>query len=205
MHIGNEEVYRRGYAMRSALADVYGIAEKICMSEDEEEKKILLDKIKQCVVQVSEFEESAVSQVSPGDVNNFKMKDTRALVVDDNEISNFVVANILESYGVEVDIALSGKEAIKLFENNVYDIVFMDYIMPDMNGIDTTAGIRKMKNGKEQLIVGITASTVPKFKEGLNSLGVELIIFKPIKQEHIGFILSKELSDKVVIDFTSEI
>lgn len=205
MHIENDEVYRRGYAMRSALTDIYGIAEKICMSEDEDEKRALLDKIKQCVVQVSELEHSVVSNISSRDVNSFHMRDTRALVVDDNEISNFVVTNILDSYGVKADIALSGKEAIELFEDNEYDIVFMDYVMPDMDGIETTGRLREMKNGKDQLIIGITASTVPKFKEGLNKLGVELIIFKPIKQEQIGFILSKELSNKVVIDFTSEI
>ena len=195
MHIENDEVYRRGYAMRSALTDIYGIAEKICMSEDEDEKRALLDKIKQCVVQVSELEHSAVSNISSRDVNSFHMRDTRALVV----------TNILDSYGVKADIALSGKEAIELFEDNEYDIVFMDYVMPDMDGIETTGRLREMKNGKDQLIIGITASTVPKFKEGLNKLGVELIIFKPIKQEQIGFILSKELSNKVVIDFTSEI
>lgn len=129
----------------------------------------------------------------------FVMKDTRALIVDDNEINDYIVREMLKQFHVEADVALSGEQAVELYSNNQYDLVFMDYQMPPgIDGCETVRRIRRMgERGKNQLIIGLTANTVEDFKAGLNEQNVELILFKPVKMDQIALILQKELANKI--------
>lgn len=205
MYINDRKFYQIVYSMRSTLSDIYGMAERLYKSDSERDKEIFLEKIKKSIIEFPEFQSSeSENENFVGDISNLHMTDTRALVIDNNSMSNYIMESILEHFGVHADVALNSHDGIEMFKNNKYDIIFLDYIMPDMNGIDTAKKIRSMENGREQLIIGLTASVQPEFKEGLNSLGIELILFKPVKKEQVGFILSKELPHKAVFDFTSE-
>ncbi|MDE5781200.1 MAG: response regulator [Lachnospiraceae bacterium] len=205
MYIDERKFYQIVYSMRTTLSDIYGIAEKMYKSDSESDKEIFLEKIKESILNFPEIQPlESENEKFVGDISDLRMTDTRVLVIDNSGTSNYVMQNILGDFGVHVDVALNSHDGIEKFKNNRYDIIFMDYVMPGMNGIDTAKKIRSMKNGKEQLIIGLTASMVPEFREGLNSLGIELMLFKPVKKEQIGFILSKELPHKAVFDFTSE-
>lgn len=205
MYIEDRKFYQVVYSMRSALSDIYDMAEKMYKSENGKDKEVFLETIKKSIIDFPEFQPTQQEQeIFTGDVYDFRMTDTRALVIDNNGMSNYIMENILEHFGVQADVALNSSDGIEMFKNNKYDIIFMDYVMPDLNGIETARKIRSMEDGREQLIIGLTKSIIPEFKEKLNSLSIELILFKPVKKEQIGFILSKELPHKVVFDFTSE-
>lgn len=205
MYIDERKYYQIVYSMRSTLNDIYAVAEKMCKSDSESDKEIFLEKIKESVLNFPEIQSlESENEKFVGDISDLRMTDTRVLVIDNSGTSNYVMKSILGDFGVHVDVALNSHDGIEKFKNDKYDIIFMDYIMPDMNGIDTAKKIRSMNNGKDQLIIGLTESMVPEFREGLNSLGIELMLFKPVKKEQIGFILSKELPHKAVFDFTSE-
>lgn len=205
MFIEDEKFYKIVYSMRSALSDIYGMAERMYESETDEDQKIMLDEIKKFVIEFPEFQQPEYeSEKFVGDMSNLRMRSTRALVIDDSDKSNRKMLSVLESFGVKTDVALNGSDAIKLYKKNSYDIVFVDYSMPDMDGIEAAKRIKGVEHGREQLIVGLTVNTISGFKEGLNALGIELILQKPVKREQIALILSKELSNKVLIDFTSE-
>lgn len=75
-------------------------------------------------------------------MSNSYMKDFRCLVVDDNISAQEVLCRMLTSFGYEVDIANPGKEAIKLIKSKKYDMLFLDYKMPQMNGIETYKAIQ---------------------------------------------------------------
>lgn len=130
----------------------------------------------------------------------FTMRDTKILIVDDNEINNYVVEKMLNRFGIAVDVATNGEEAIEKFKKNEYDLIMMDYLMPPgIDGIETVKRIRTLgERGRKQFIIGLTANTVDKFKNGLNENNVELILLKPIKYQQMAVILQKELSDKVI-------
>lgn len=64
--------------------------------------------------------------------------------------------------------------------------------------METVERIRKINDGKKRLIIGITASVVSEFKEGLNRNGTEIILFKPVKKQQMAFILYQELRHKCV-------
>ncbi len=211
MLVNNEKIFKLTYDMRNNLNSLRGLIDKLdkkdtekvekeqCIEAMRDFVKILLTKTNGITLYCSNDKDTIDSYTGIRPQTNFKMVNTKAMIVDDNEINNYVVAQLLNQFDIEVDIALSGEKAIELFEKNDYDLILMDYLMPPgMNGIDTVAKIREMgERGQKQLIIGLTANTVDEFKEGLNRYGVELIIFKPVKFQQMEVILQKELPDKI--------
>ncbi len=120
--------------------------------------------------------------------------DARALVVDDNSVNLMVAAGLLKLYGLKSDTAPSGPEALKLIAENDYDIVFMDHMMPGMDGIDTTKAIRKLGgNAAKVPVVALTANVLSGVREHLTASGMDDYLAKPIQKELLGAILAKWL------------
>lgn len=88
-----------------------------------------------------------------------------ALVVDDNEISRIVAEEILRGIGIDVDLAESGADAVELALKSHYDLIFMDYCMPGMDGAETARRIRGLSGWNSKTpIIGLSAGeddTVP--------------------------------------------
>ncbi len=76
-------------------------------------------------------------------------------MVDDNRVNLKVLSRILEKYGVNPDLALSGKEAISMCKNTKYQIVFMDHMMPEMDGVETMNALRDMDVKEEPIAAGV--------------------------------------------------
>lgn len=201
MEIRDEQYYEMMYTFRMAMCTLYGLSDKAFLSVDDSVKNGYLTEMKEKISEYSEMMEKYSPEcegINIACVEHITMKDTKALVIDDNDISNYLMVKMLEQLGVSVDVAESGYEGIKACKNNDYDIIFVDYIMPDMDGVETVEHIRNIDDGKNRLIIGITASVVSEFKEGLNRNGTEIILFKPVKKQQIAFILYQELRDKSV-------
>ena len=117
----------------------------------------------------------------------------RLLVVDDVNTNLKVAKGLLSSYKAKVDTCLSGAEAIELIKHNAmhgedYDLVFMDHMMPEMDGIETTAAIRDWEVQQEDLginhnaipIIALTANAVAGMREMFLNKGFNDFIGKPI-------------------------
>lgn len=106
----------------------------------------------------------------------------RVLVVDDNEINLRVAEGVLKLYHVEVVLARSGKEAIDLLKNQDIDVVFMDHMMPELDGVETTEIIRRTggEYGKKLPILALTANVVNGAKEMFIEHGFQEFIGKPV-------------------------
>lgn len=89
------------------------------------------------------------------------LRGLRVLLVDDNEINQDVLKSIVEEVGMLATVASSGREAIRKVKNKEYDIVLMDIRMPEMDGYEATAEIRKLKTSKELPVIAVTASASP--------------------------------------------
>jgi CheY-like chemotaxis protein len=101
----------------------------------------------------------------------------------------------MEPYKLYIETAMSGKEAIKKIENGkVYDIVFMDHIMPGMDGIESTKRIREL--GYTNPIVALTANAVAGQSEIFLTNGFDGFISKPIDIHQLNSILKKFVRDK---------
>jgi signal transduction histidine kinase/CheY-like chemotaxis protein len=116
-------------------------------------------------------------------------QDLKILVAEDNEINIKVAQTIFSNLGYRMDIAKNGLEAAEKVKTTAYDIVFMDLVMPEKDGIQATVEIRGM--GYQMPIVAMTATASSKSKSKAFSSGMNDYIVKPVKMDSIQSILIK--------------
>ncbi|MCL2500822.1 MAG: ATP-binding protein [Defluviitaleaceae bacterium] len=117
------------------------------------------------------------------------------LVVDDVESNLYVAKGMMLPYGLKIETAGSGFEAVEKVRNgNTYDIIFMDHMMPKMNGLETTQKLRGM--GYANPIVALTANAVMGSSEVFLSNGFDAYISKPIDIRELNNALNRLVRDK---------
>jgi len=123
----------------------------------------------------------------------------KVLIVDDMDMNLYVAKGMLSPYGLQIDTALSGPEAIEKIKRSEYDLVFMDHMMPKMDGMETTQEIRKLGGVYEKLpIVALTANAVAGMKEMFLSNGFNGFISKPIVMRELDNVIREWLSPEKV-------
>jgi len=117
------------------------------------------------------------------------------LIVDDMETNLFVAKGLMKFYQLQIDTAVNGYEAIeKVKEGKVYDIIFMDHMMPGMDGIEATGNIRSL--GYTSPIIALTANAVTGQADIFMQNGFDAFISKPIDRRQLNSILNKFVRDK---------
>ena len=113
---------------------------------------------------------------------DFTAPEARVLIVDDNAINVTVAIGLMEPLGMQIDSALSGKSAIEKISERRYDLIFMDHMMPMMDGVETTRIIRRLYPDYNDVpILALTANAVDGTKEMFLSEGMNDFIAKPIE------------------------
>ncbi len=120
-----------------------------------------------------------------------------ALIVDDNLINLKVAEKLISRQGVLVKTVLSGQECLDEVAKNTYDIIFMDIMMPEMDGVETFTKLKEMK-GFNTPVVALTADVVSGAKEKYLGLGFMGYIPKPIDINLLKEILSKVNNNKKI-------
>ena len=116
------------------------------------------------------------------------------LVVDDNEYNLKVAHGLLELFKIDAKTAFSGKEAIAMVQKSEFDIIFMDHMMPDMDGVETAEKIRKLGGRHEHApIIALTANAVHGTKETLLEKGFDDFLSKPMDLQALAEALVKWL------------
>jgi len=124
------------------------------------------------------------------------MPDARVLVVDDNLMNLKVIKSLLKQYEVQVQEAQSGKECIALLEQESYDLIFLDHMMPDLDGVETFRIIGERDLASRTPVVMLTANAIEGDREKYLSLGFDDFLSKPIMAEELEKILMKYLNKK---------
>jgi len=113
------------------------------------------------------------------------------LVVDDNEFNLRAACGVLSLFKINADSAESGMEALELVKKRNYDIIFMDHMMPEMDGIETTTAIRRLGGAfTETPIIALTANAVQGAREMFLANGFSDFISKPIDMRILNGMLS---------------
>ncbi|MDR2559996.1 MAG: response regulator [Oscillospiraceae bacterium] len=117
------------------------------------------------------------------------------LIVDDVETNLYVARMLMNPYKLQIETAMSGFAAIdKINSGKVYDIVFMDHMMPKMNGMETTKRLRD--SGYEGAIVALTANALAGQESLFLQSGFDSFISKPIDIRKLNSVLNKLIRDK---------
>ena len=120
------------------------------------------------------------------------------LVVEDNAIAQTVAKSILAQLGCHVDLAINGKEALSLWKQNEYDLIFMDIGLPDMDGYQVTHHIRVQEVAKNRHtpIIALTAHVGEENKQRCIESGMNAVLSKPLSQKICGEILGSFIPQK---------
>lgn len=118
---------------------------------------------------------SSVSQAATGHI----------LVVDDTPVNLKVLQHMLTKLGFSVDVAFSGREALQQVKNKAYQLVFMDFHMPEMNGLEACELIRLQYSAEVLPIIALTADTDKEVKQRCKAAGMNSFIEKPVHFESL--------------------
>ena len=125
----------------------------------------------------------------------FIAPDARILVVDDNEMNLFVVTSLLKATQIKIDTVLSGLECLSRIANEHYDLIFLDQMMPSLDGIQTLKLANEMKDNKSKgvPIIALTANAISGAREMFISEGFTDYLSKPIDNKEMEQMLIKYL------------
>ena len=114
------------------------------------------------------------------------LNDIKALVVDDNMANAVVLSTLLERYGIQSDTAESGMEAIERVCSKEYDIIMMDYLMPDMDGLEATKQIVFVsEDRKKPVIIGVSATVDTQVIGLFDEAGADCVLKKPVSSDDL--------------------
>lgn len=134
-------------------------------------------------------------------VEAFTAPEAKILIVDDNQMNLKVAEGLMQPIKMQIDLTDSGFKAIEMLQKTqCYDIVFMDHMMPDMDGIETTKKIRKLEGSYYQNvpIIALTANAISGAKEIFLENGMNDFLAKPIDMQQMNIILQKWIpKDKI--------
>lgn len=129
----------------------------------------------------------------------FTAPDARVLVVDDNEINRMVAEEMLKPLNMQIRTASDGRQALDLIQKERYDLVFMDHLMPVMDGIEAVTALRKLEDPyyREVPVIALTANTAKEQREEYIRAGMSDYLSKPIDMEDIYRIVKKWIPEKI--------
>ena len=131
----------------------------------------------------------------------FICPEAHIMVVDDNIVNLEVATSMLNRYQAKVSVAASGKECLKLLKTEPVDLILLDYMMPEMDGIDTLKNIRALGDPQLEIvpIVALTANAVSGAREMFLEAGFDEYISKPIERDKFEKVLRTCLPETLII------
>ncbi|HKW30971.1 MAG TPA: response regulator, partial [Verrucomicrobiae bacterium] len=126
----------------------------------------------------------------------------RILLCDDNAINQKVAIRILQQLGYEPDLAANGQEALDALDRKPYDLIFMDVMMPEMDGLEATRAIREFQKagGKSNfnsriVIVAMTAQAMQGDREKCIAAGMDDYLAKPVRPKDVRAVIERWSSE----------
>ncbi|MCD8139707.1 MAG: ATP-binding protein [Planctomycetaceae bacterium] len=135
----------------------------------------------------------------------FSAPTARILLVDDSHINLQVAAGLMQPYGMQIDMCTGGPAAIEMVQHREYDMVFMDHMMPEMDGVEAAKEIRMLDGDRFQRlpIVALTANAVSGVRDMFMKNGMNDFVAKPIEVAKLAEVLDRWIpeSKKVAVGF----
>ncbi len=146
---------------------------------------------------IGDFEEAFRRSLSERSTyrEKFTAPEGRVLVVDDTQVNLTVFVSLLKRTGLQIDTAESGDEGITLFSGRQYDVIFLDHMMPDKDGIETLREMKAMTDtpNTKTPVVCLTANAISGMREMYTGAGFDDYLTKPIDAERLETMLLQYL------------
>lgn len=131
----------------------------------------------------------------------FTAPQAQILVVDDNAINRKVFRNLLKSTRIKIDEAVGGEQCLEYVREKAYDLIFLDHMMPDLNGIEVLHKMREWKDYpcKDTPVIALTANTMTGSREMFLAEGFYDFLPKPVNPEKLEKMIQETLPESKVI------
>lgn len=128
--------------------------------------------------------------------------EAKVLVVDDNSMNLKVFTGLLKKTGINIDAAQSGYDALDFAKANKYDIIFMDHLMPGMDGIETFNKLKEQTDGlnRDTVVIALTANALKGAREEYLGYGFNDVVFKPAKINELNEALWNYLDEALILN-----
>lgn len=147
----------------------------------------------------------SIKEKEPCHAPGFSAPDAKILVIDDNIMNLVVIEGLLQPTKIQVDTGTSGKECLEKIQNNHYDIIFLDHMMPDMDGIETFMQMQKIDHlCKEVPVIILTANAIYGAREMYLSKGFTDYLAKPVSCSLLESAIQKHLPNELLFPVTVE-
>lgn len=160
------------------------------------------------IIEQGKADENAQNSVQKWNKEEFTAQNAKVLVVDDTEINLTLTQEVLKTLKMQVDTASSGKQAYKMVQEKQYDIIFMDYIMPGMDGVETTDKVRKLAEKEKDEdradyykavpIIALTGDTSDRTQELFHVAGINDMVEKPVDIHRLRALIKKWIPEELI-------
>lgn len=129
------------------------------------------------------------------------------LVVDDNTTNLQVAQGLMAPYRMKIDVSTSGFEAIEMVRKTHYDAIFMDHMMPEMDGVETARYIRRIPGDyyKKVPIIALTANAMSDAREQFLQAGMNDFVAKPIEMQELHRVIKKYIQSRAPKGYLEQI
>ena len=122
----------------------------------------------------------------------------RCLLVEDNHINQKVGLLLLKRLGCRADVAANGLECVSAFAMRDYDVVLMDMMMPEMDGLEATLNLRRnLPEARQPIVIGLTANAMPEDRERCLRAGMNDYLSKPMKLCELKVAMQRAMDQRV--------
>jgi len=135
--------------------------------------------------------EAAVTNISTANVRAGRTRALRILCAEDNPYGRVILNTILTELGHKVDFAASGEAAVEAVARGGYDLVLMDVVLPDVDGIEATRRIRALDGAAARTpIIGISGRAAPGDEANARAAGMEAYVTKPLSPSRLAKVIA---------------
>ena len=201
----NHNIEGTGLGMAITQRFLNMMGSRLCVESEYGKGSVFSFELEQKVVDwepIGDFEEAFRRPLS--ERKNYREKFTapeaNVLVVDDTPVNLTVFVNLLKKTGLKIDTAESGDEGILLFKNRHYDVIFLDHMMPEKDGIETLAEMKTITDtpNRETPVICLTANAISGMRKMYTNAGFDDYLTKPIDVDRLETMLLQYLpKDKV--------
>ena len=189
---GVDSIYGKGSTFFFSIPQDMVASMKLCEGRTREKVKVT----KFATFHLFEMgtEENEIEEVKPKEERH-SFPDAKVLVVDDNKVNVKVLTAFLKHFDIKAESCYSGAEAISLFKEKEYDLIFMDHMMPEMDGIEATQEIRALDVpwNQDTVIIACTANVIKGMEELFMQAGMDDMVSKPVQMDSLTVVLNKYL------------
>ncbi len=189
----NRNIEGTGLGMAIVVKLLHMMGTELCVSSSYGEGSDFSFTIKQGVFDstpIGSFTEHLkISRKSKKSRVHINASDLKILVTDDNEMNLKVVKNLLKIFGAVPDMADSGAATIEAMSKKKYDVVFLDHMMPNMDGIETLNELKKRDLIGDTVMIALTANAIQGAKESYFAAGFDDYLSKPIEVDRLEELL----------------